>query len=1200
MNISTLSKKNIFKKAAGIAILLAILLPGKVSAQCGFAAGLGCPGTDYSNYGYNSTGNAATLEYDNFVSAFHSTVIRNSDGKFQIWGEQAAADGSSSLVVPTEINGTNFPGVTGTPIKMAMGSLAVNHQKILLTTDGLFVWGNPGSVISTGITNTSSVKKISVNGKSDGLPPGVSPSQVKMLFASTRVLAITTCDGTVFVLSNSREQNQGDGLALHSTTWSQVKVDAPGNPYLSDAIAVRGSTNTMMALTRNNEVYTWGYRTISGIESSYNPIARKYATKMKLPEDAPIKMIGVTSYDKAHDRGSTYKDEPTYYILYTSGRIYGMGSNELNQLGDFTTLSSPSSKSRNWVQPHYPEVSDPNTAGVVMDDVRWISPNEHDLRWPAINILNNDARVWNWGSNAGSMIGRTDFGQDKNTRTSFNPGQPLANDAFDPAASKVMTIETGGHTTMIIQECQENFGYVGHAIHGSTAAGQDGDTYYPKFIFNTATVQVCGTQANPEISFATNPVTGSNDNILCMNQVLELVGTPAGGVFTVESGAGMLTNGNLLTFTGGYVSGTVKIRYTVATSTCSHAWVERDIPFEACMIYKIKGTVWMDNNSDAIKDVGELGTNGAISGNNGLWANLVDANNKVLSSVKVAVDGSYELPVLQNGTYSVHITNEKIGIGATIAPASDALPAGWKYTGNNRSNTSVCVIPSCVNPNLISGVVINNNDVEGLNFGILGLYTVSGTVFHDANGLNGSPAAVDGIPVFTAGSGYETPAQPPLYIAIVGKDGKVFQYAPVNNDGTYSVIIPANDVVFQLTSSQPVKGNPPVQTLPANWYFVGESFGVGNGSGTGVNDGTGTGYNAPSTKQDGKINVSFAGGNTSITNVDFGIETPPVADAKSYLNISPGVFKLPSETPVPGFPVIDSYKFTELTNSELGPLTGSDPEDCPIAQSCSTGATFRVHSLESNTRLYYDFGGTIGVKEIDPVNGISEIPQFDPAKMVIYGKVDEGYDGLEFVFTYSMIDAAGLESPPVPYIISMGRALSVSLTNFEASIRITDVELKWITASEHNNRSFEVEKSTDIKKWNTIATVFSKAEDGNSNSKLRYSFTDQNVPPGVYYYRLKQIDLDGTPHFSEIRSVSFKGSPGITVYPNPVISTVTISGLTGPATLVLYDFRGKQLKSGSTNDKNFVWDISDFPVGVYNLVISGPGNSVSTFKLYKN
>ncbi len=168
---------------------------------------------------------------------------------------------------------------------------------------------------------------------------------------------------------------------------------------------------------------------------------------MKLPEDAPIKMIGVTSYDKAHDRGSTYKDEPTYYILYTSGRIYGMGSNELNQLGDFTTLSSPSSKSRNWVQPHYPDVSDPNTAGVVMDDVRWISPNEHDLRWPAINILIT-MPVFGIGDQRRSR--RKDFGQDKNTRTSFNPGQPL------PMMHSILCfygydIETGGHTSMIIR-----------------------------------------------------------------------------------------------------------------------------------------------------------------------------------------------------------------------------------------------------------------------------------------------------------------------------------------------------------------------------------------------------------------------------------------------------------------------------------------------------------------------------------------------------------------------------------------------------------------------------------------------------------------------------------------------------------------------------------------------------------------------------
>ncbi len=202
----------------------------------------------------------------------------------------------------------------------------------------------------------------------------------------------------------------------------------------------------------------------------------------------------------------------------------------------------------------------------------------------------------------------------------------------------------------------------------------------------------------------------------------------------------------------------------------------------------------MDNNSDAIKDPGELGTNGAISGNNGLWANLVDANNKVLSSVKVAVDGSYELPVLQNGTYSVHITNEKIGIGATIAPASDALPAGWKYTGNNRSNTSVCVIPSCVNPNLISGVVINNNDVEGLNFGILGLYT-DREQYSISNGQ--MVARHSGrIPVPPRDRVMKRPAQPPLYIAYW--DEESISYAPlIMMDNP--VINPATDVVFQLT-----------------------------------------------------------------------------------------------------------------------------------------------------------------------------------------------------------------------------------------------------------------------------------------------------------------------------------------------------------------------------------------------------------------
>jgi hypothetical protein len=56
----------------------------QINAQCGTPV-VGCPGTDFGNFGYNSNNNSATIEYDNFVSTFHSTVVRDADGNFQVW-----------------------------------------------------------------------------------------------------------------------------------------------------------------------------------------------------------------------------------------------------------------------------------------------------------------------------------------------------------------------------------------------------------------------------------------------------------------------------------------------------------------------------------------------------------------------------------------------------------------------------------------------------------------------------------------------------------------------------------------------------------------------------------------------------------------------------------------------------------------------------------------------------------------------------------------------------------------------------------------------------------------------------------------------------------------------------------------------------------------------------------------------------------
>ncbi|MCH5687615.1 hypothetical protein LWM68_27130 [Niabella sp. W65] len=109
------------KLLAALSLGTAMLFGARTTnAQCGYFTGDGCPMTNYSNYGVTSTG-AATLEYDNLVSSFHTSISRDYLGVYRIWGEKAAFDGTD-LLVPTEINSVNFPGLTGRILKASVGS----------------------------------------------------------------------------------------------------------------------------------------------------------------------------------------------------------------------------------------------------------------------------------------------------------------------------------------------------------------------------------------------------------------------------------------------------------------------------------------------------------------------------------------------------------------------------------------------------------------------------------------------------------------------------------------------------------------------------------------------------------------------------------------------------------------------------------------------------------------------------------------------------------------------------------------------------------------------------------------------------------------------------------------------------------------------------------------------------------------------
>jgi len=120
-------------------------------------------------------------------------------------------------------------------------------------------------------------------------------------------------------------------------------------------------------------------------------------------------------------------------------------------------------------------------------------------------------------------------------------------------------------------------------------------------------------------------------------------------------------------------------------------------------------------------------------------------------------------------------------------------------------------------------------------------------------------------------------------------------------------------------------------------------------------------------------------------------------------------------------------------------------------------------------------------------------------------------------------------------------ALPVELTTFSANVNGNNVNLSWETATEVNNYGFNIERKTETRGWNKVDFVEGH---GNSNSVKHYSFTDNVSLSGKYFYRLKQIDINGTFEYSNIIEVNIGVPNKFEVaqnYPNPFNPTTTIS-----------------------------------------------------------
>jgi hypothetical protein len=183
---------------------------------------------------------------------------------------------------------------------------------------------------------------------------------------------------------------------------------------------------------------------------------------------------------------------------------------------------------------------------------------------------------------------------------------------------------------------------------------------------------------------------------------------------------------------------------------------------------------------------------------------------------------------------------------------------------------------------------------------------------------------------------------------------------------------------------------------------------------------------------------------------------------------------------------------------------------------------------------------------------------------------------------------------------NLSAVLPVTLLSFTAQAGNGMAILKWATASEQNNKGFEIERSADGNNWSRIEFVASQAVNGNSSTREDYVYTDRAPLAGKNYYRLKQVDLDGRYKYSPVSMVTFSPALNITVAPNPVQDELRIEGLKGKNKIHITNVSGQIIRTISVEKEQILLiDMSRYVPGVYFLSIHNENGSVSRHKVLK-
>ncbi|OYU95082.1 MAG: hypothetical protein CFE21_12305 [Bacteroidetes bacterium B1(2017)] len=184
----------------------------------------------------------------------------------------------------------------------------------------------------------------------------------------------------------------------------------------------------------------------------------------------------------------------------------------------------------------------------------------------------------------------------------------------------------------------------------------------------------------------------------------------------------------------------------------------------------------------------------------------------------------------------------------------------------------------------------------------------------------------------------------------------------------------------------------------------------------------------------------------------------------------------------------------------------------------------------------------------------------------------------------------------------------VSYLNFTAYQSNTNlVDLNWQTAQEINAKEFQIEYSDDNVFFLQVGSRNATGANHLGVSSYSFSHSLNKAIPEYLYYRLAQIDLDGTKHYSKTVLVHMDNPWRVAgIYPNPFVQTLTMdieSHIATNLNFTVYDMTGKiqhQESKAVNGNQTILLGLLDLQSGIYILIIDEPSTGLKyTFKIIK-